>query len=63
MQVAQKGVELFVAQAMAHNVPFAMETVFSHWKELHNGKIESKIDRIKQMQKANYFVLLFFVGL
>lgn len=63
MQVAQKGVELFVAQAMAHNVPFAMETVFSHWKELDNGKIESKIDRIEQMQKAKYFVLLFFVGL
>lgn len=63
MQVAQKGVELFVAQAMAHHVPFAMETVFSHWKELDNGKIESKIDRIEQMQKANYFVLLFFVGL
>lgn len=63
MHVAQKGVELFVAQAMAHNVPFAMETVFSHWKELDNGKIESKIDRIEQMQKAKYFVLLFFVGL
>ena len=28
MQVAQKGVEAFVAQAMAHKVPFAMETVF-----------------------------------
>lgn len=63
MQVAQKGVEAFVAQAMAHNVPFAMETVFSHWKELGNGEVESKIDLIKQMQAANYFVLLLFVGL
>lgn len=30
MKVAQKGVEAFVAQAMANAVPFAMETVFSH---------------------------------
>ena len=63
MQVAQKGVEAFVAQAMAHKVPFAMETVFSHWRPLDNGEFESKIDLIKQMQRAGYFVLLFFVGL
>lgn len=31
MAVAQKGVQAFVVQAMAHKVPFAMETVFSHW--------------------------------
>ena len=48
---------------MAHKVPFAMETVFSHWRKLGNGVIESKIDLIKQMQGAGYFVLLFFVGL
>lgn len=30
MGVAQKGVESFVAQAMAHHVPFATETVFSY---------------------------------
>ncbi len=63
MQVAQKGVEAFVAQAMAHKVPFAMETVFSHWRKLDNGVIESKIDLIRQMQSTGYFVLLFFVGL
>lgn len=63
MRVAQKGVEAFVAQAMAHNVPFAMETVFSHWKEIGDGKVESKIDLIKQMQEAGYYVLLFFIGL
>ncbi len=63
MRVAQKGVEAFVAQAMAQKVPFAMETVFSHWKKLPGGKIESKIDLVRQMQKAGYFVLLFFVGL
>ena len=63
MAVAQKGVEAFVAQAMARKVPFAMETVFSHWREQPNGRIESKIDLIRQMQAAGYFVVLFFVGL
>jgi len=46
MQVAQKGVQAFVAQAMAYKVPFAMETVFSHWRDLGKGKIESKVDLI-----------------
>jgi predicted ABC-type ATPase len=63
MSVAQKGVEAFVAQAMHRQVPFAMETVFSHWKDLGKGKFESKIDLIHQMQEAGYFVLLLFVGL
>lgn len=63
MRVAQKGVQAFVAQAMAGNVPFAMETVFSHWKKRKDGKVESKIDQIRELQKAGYFVLLLFVGL
>lgn len=63
MQVAQRGVEAFVAQAMVRGVPFAMETVFSHWRELEDGTTESKIQLIQQMQEAGYFVLLFFVGL
>ena len=63
MAVAQKGVEAFVAQAMSRGVPFAMETVFSHWHDLGDGKFESKVDLIRQMQSAGYFVLLFFVGL
>lgn len=63
MKVAQKGVEAFVAQAMLRGVPFAMETVFSHWQVNEDGTIESKIDLIRQMQDAGYFVLLFFVGL
>ncbi len=63
MKVAQKGVESFVAQAMFRGVPFAMETVFSHWHVNPDGSIESKIDLIRQMQAAGYFVLLFFVGL
>ncbi len=63
MQVAQQGVEAFVARAMARQVPFAMETVFSHWRKRSDGTIESKIDRIRDMQAAGYFVVLFFVGL
>jgi predicted ABC-type ATPase len=62
MQVAQNGVQAFVAEALSNSVPFAMETVFSHWKEV-DGRIESKIDQIRQMQRAGYFVLLMFVGL
>ena len=63
MKVAQKGVEAFVAQAMARKVPFAMETVFSYWEERPDGTIASKVDLIRQMQAAGYFVVLFFVGL
>jgi predicted ABC-type ATPase len=63
MGVAQQGVEAFVGHAMRANVPFAVETVFSYWEPRPDGTIASKIDRIRDMQKAGYFVLLFFVGL
>ncbi|MGV3552278.1 zeta toxin family protein [Rhizobium sp.] len=63
MKVAQQGVEAFVAQAMAAKVAFAMETVFSDWRPQPNGEIASKIDLIRQLQSAEYFVLLIFVGL
>ena len=63
MRVAQLGVQAFVAQAMGQKVAFAMETVFSHWREHADGRIESKIDQIRELQAAGYFVLLLFVGL
>lgn len=63
MGVAQKGVESFVAQAMAHGVPFATETVFSYWEDRGDGTFASKIDTILKLQSNGYFVLLFFVGL
>lgn len=63
MKVSQNGVQAFVGHAMQAKVPFAMETVFSHWRTKADGTIESKIDLIQDMQKAGYFVLLFFVGL
>lgn len=63
MSVAQQGVQGFIAAAMAQKVPFAFETVFSYWKKLPNGRHASKIDIIRDLQKAGYFVLLIFVGL
>jgi predicted ABC-type ATPase len=63
MQVAQRGVDAFIVQAMVAGVPFATETVFSDWRPQPDGSIASKIDRIRDMQAAGYFVLLLFVGL
>jgi predicted ABC-type ATPase len=63
MRVAQEGVQAFVGQAMRVKVPFAMETVFSYWEEQSDGTVLSKIGLIEDMQRAGYFVLLFFVGL
>jgi predicted ABC-type ATPase len=62
-RVAQQGVQAFVAQAMLNRVPFAMETVFSQWQERADAPPASKIDLIRDMQVAGYFVLLLFVGL
>ncbi len=63
MQVAQAGVKAFAAHAMQAKVPFAVETVFSHWDEQEDGIILSKLDMITDLQHSGYFVLLFFVGL
>ena len=63
MRVAQNGVLAFVTHAMVAMVPFAMETVFSHWQPRQDGGHESKIALIRQMQDAGYFVMLVFVGL
>jgi len=63
MQVAQRGVQAFVGHAMQAKVPFAMETVFSYWEQRPDGTVASKLDLIRDMQAAGYFVLLFFVGL
>ena len=63
MRVAQRGVQSFVAHAMLDHVPFAMETVFSFWQERPGDTPASKIDLIRDMQRAGYFVLLLFVGL
>ena len=62
-RVNQQGVTSFIGHAMAAKVPFAMETVFSHMRTLEDGSRETKIDLVREMQAAGYFVLLFFVGL
>jgi predicted ABC-type ATPase len=61
--LSQAGVQAFVGLAMEREMPFAFETVFSHWKKLPDGRIESKADIIKTLQAAGYFVVLLFVGL
>ncbi len=42
MRVSQRGVQAFVAEAMAAQLPFATETVFSHWHVDATGRIESE---------------------
>ncbi|MCC8362483.1 toxin [Lysobacter sp. A6] len=61
--LSQHGVRAFKRLVMEHQMPFAFETVFSHWKPLPGGGHESKVDDIREMQRAGYFVVLVFVGL
>lgn len=63
MQVAQRGVQDFIAQAVRQRVSFATETVFSHWQRRPDGSYASKLDLIHQLQDGGYFVVLIFVGL
>jgi predicted ABC-type ATPase len=63
LTIARLGVEAFVAQALDKQVPFATETVFSHRKIRPDGTVETKIDKIRELQDQGYFVLLVFVGL
>lgn len=62
-QLSQQGVKAFRELVMAQRMPFAFETVFSHWRQLPNGSYESKADDLLKMQQAGYFVVLLFVGL
>lgn len=62
-ELSQQGVRAFRELVMGKAMPFAFETVFSHWKRLPDGSHESKADDIIKMQQAGYFVVLLFVGL
>jgi predicted ABC-type ATPase len=62
-KLSQDGVGLFRQLIMAQRMPFAFETVFSHWKRSADGSWRSKADDIRDMQRAGYFVVLLFVGL
>ena len=61
--LSQEAVRTFMGLAMERRMAFAFETVFSHRKKLPNGRYESKVDLIKDLQRARYFVVLIFVGL
>ena len=61
--LSQEGVRTFISLVMERHMAFAFETVFSHWKRLPDGSYESKVDIIKDLQRAGYYVVLLFVGL
>ena len=61
--LSQEGVRAFISLVMEQRMPFAFETVFSHWKALPDGTHESKADIIRTLQQAGYLVVLLFVGL
>jgi predicted ABC-type ATPase len=61
--LSQEGVRAFKSLVMDQRMPFAFETVFSHWQPLPGGGHASKADDIRAMQQAGYFVVLLFVGL
>lgn len=62
-ELSQQGVKAFKRLVMDKQIPFAFETVFSHWIKREDGTIESKADDILELQEAGYFVVLLFVGL
>jgi predicted ABC-type ATPase len=63
-RLSQEGVRTFTALVMEQKLPFAFETVFSHWEKRPDGTyLSSKIEEIRNMQAAGYFVVLLFVGL
>ncbi|MDM4768264.1 toxin [Pelomonas sp. SE-A7] len=62
-ELSQQGVKAFKRLVMAKQIPFAFETVFSHWVDKGDGTYESKADDIVELQEAGYFVVLLFVGL
>jgi predicted ABC-type ATPase len=62
-RLAQEGVQLFLGLIMDKGMPFAFETVFSHYVKQPDGSIETKLEQIRMLQRAGYFVVLLFVGL
>ena len=62
--ISQQGVRAFTGLVMEQRLPFAFETVFSHWTKQPDGSFySSKIEEIHNMREAGYFVVLLFVGL
>jgi predicted ABC-type ATPase len=61
--LSQESVRAIRSVAVDMKLPFAFETVFSHWQLRSDGTYESKADDIQSMQAAGYLVVLLFVGL
>lgn len=61
--LAQDGVSTFMGLVMDRKMAFGFETVFSHIRELADGRFETKIDIIQRLRANGYFVVLIFVGL
>src|SRR6185503_9048761 len=63
-RLSQQAVRAFTSLIMEQRLPFAFETVFSHWEPRPDGgHYSSKIEEIENLQVAGYFVVLLFVGL
>jgi predicted ABC-type ATPase len=63
-RISQQAVRTFTSLIMEQRLPFAFETVFSHWERRSDGShFSSKIDEIRNLRNAGYFVVLLFVGL
>ncbi|KAI1694466.1 hypothetical protein Ddc_22097 [Ditylenchus destructor] len=54
-RMSQEGVRAFKSLVMREGLPFAFETVFSHYVRHPDGHIESKADDIVEMQNEGYF--------
>jgi predicted ABC-type ATPase len=53
--LSQESVRAIRSFAMQMKLPFAFETVFSHWQPKTDRSFESKADDIQAMQAAGYF--------
>lgn len=63
-RLSQQAVRAFTSLIMEQRLPFAFETVFSHWEpRADGGYYSSKIEEIENLQSTGYFVVLLFVGL
>lgn len=63
-RLSQQAVRAVTSLIMEQKLPFAFETVFSHWEPQPDGRhYSSKIAEIQNMQAAGYWVVLLFVGL
>jgi predicted ABC-type ATPase len=61
--LSQSAVQQFADSIIEQGIPFAIETVFSHWEKRAGQPYSAKIQLIRDLQSSGYFVALLFVGL